>query len=431
MTLQAIALGGVLGQATAVPASRNLFLTELLGLPVFDIKQRRIGRVKDAAIVPRVDRDRVDRYLVGGGWAWLTVRHDQVRSIGLDGLFLDDEQLTPYHNDEYMLRLVRDLLDQQIIDAHGRKVVRVTDLTFDIRSSDGRDSLVVVDVDIGLRSVFRRLAQGIVPPRWVRRMQRPISPSSIDWRDCNFVEADPQRRLYLNISHEYLEHMHPADIADIVEDLGPDDREAILASIDSEVAAEALSEVEPEMQANIIEEMDPEKAADIIEEMDPAEAADVLEELEAETAEEILEEMEPESKTEVSELLELRDDSAARLMSSDYVSMPDNATVDAALAALRAHEEVPDELTAIFLEGPDGRLAGIVPLVRVLTALPDTPISDLALDDLLTIEASEKTTRVAETFDKYNLLTLPVVDEDGHMLGAITADDVITLLREE
>ena len=115
------------------PSLVFLFLTELLGLPVFDTRQRRIGRVKDAAIVPRVDRDRVDRYLVGGGWAWLTVRHDQVRSIGLDGLFLQDEQLTPYHNDEYMLRLVRDLLDQQIIDAHGRKVVRVTDLTFEVR----------------------------------------------------------------------------------------------------------------------------------------------------------------------------------------------------------------------------------------------------------------------------------------------------------
>jgi CBS domain-containing protein len=386
--------------------------------------------VKDAAIVPRVDRDRVDRYLVGGGWAWLTVRHDQVRSIGLDGLFLDDEQLTPYHNDEYMLRLVRDLLDQQIIDAHGRKVVRVTALTFHIRRAEDRDHLVVVDVDIGLRSVFRRLAQGLVPPQWVRRIQRPIAPRSIDWSDCNFVEADPLRRLYLNISHEYLEHMHPADIADIVEDLGPEEREAILASIDSEVAADALSEVEPEMQANIIEEMDPEKAADIIEEMDPAEAADVLEELEAETAEGILEEMEPGSKEEVSELLELRDDAAGRLMTSQYVAVPCGAPVETALAAIRAAEEMPEEVTAIFLEGPDGRLTGVVPLVRLLTAQPGTRVSDLALENLLTIEASEKTDRVAETFDKYNLLTLPVVDGHGRMVGTITADDVISLLRE-
>jgi flagellar motility protein MotE (MotC chaperone)/sporulation protein YlmC with PRC-barrel domain len=408
-----------------------LFLTELMGLPVFDLKQRRIGRVKDAAIVPRTDRDRVDRYLVGGGWAWLAVRHDQVRSIGLDGLFLSDEQLTPYHNDEYMLRLVRDLLDQQIIDAHGRKVVRVTDLTFSVRpAEDGHDEMYVVDVDIGLRSVFRRLAQGVVPPRLVRRIQRPIAPNSIDWKDCNFVEADPRRRLYLNISHDYLEQMHPADIADIVEDLGPDEREAIIASIDSEVAAEALSEVEPEMQANILEALEPEKAADIIEEMDPAEAADVLDEMEEETAEEILEEMEPESKTEVSELLELRDDSAGRLMTSDYVSVPHDATVAQALAALRARDEVPDELTAVFLDGTDGRLAGMVPLVRLLLAAPDTRVSDLTFDDLLTIEESERTNRVAETFDKYNLLTLPVVDDRGRMVGAITADDVISLLRE-
>src|SRR5579871_101401 len=155
-----------------------LFLTELVGLRVYDLKGRRLGLVKDAAIVPLIHPSRVDRFLVGGGWAWLTVRYDQIRSISLDGIYLKDEQMTPYHSDEYMLRLVRDLLDQQIIDGQGRKVVRVTDVTFQLnREADG-DSLSIVDVDIGLRSVLRRLAQGVIPPLLVRRVQTVIKPHS-------------------------------------------------------------------------------------------------------------------------------------------------------------------------------------------------------------------------------------------------------------
>src|SRR5215469_15569079 len=137
-----------------------LFFTELVSLPVNDVRGRRIGRVRDAALVPVVNQVRVDRYLIGGGDAWLTVRYDQIRSINLDGIYLDDEQLKPYHDDEYMLRLGRDLLDQQIIDVTGRKVVRVTDLTFERHSEGKRDTLRVSDVDIGIRSILRRLCQG-------------------------------------------------------------------------------------------------------------------------------------------------------------------------------------------------------------------------------------------------------------------------------
>jgi len=256
-----------------------LFLTELLGLRVYDLKGRRLGLVKDAAIVPLIDPSRVDRFLVGGGWAWLSVRHDQIRSISLDGIYLKDEQLTPYHSDEYMLRLVRDLLDQQIIDGQGRKVVRVTDVTFRIRHEADGDVIDILDVDIGLRSMWRRLAQGVVPRRWIRRTQSIIPPHSIRWEHCSIIEADPQRRLRLNISNKILERMHPADLADIVEDLSPDDREAIFETIDSEVAAETLSEIEPDVQAGILESLETEKAADIVEEMSPHDAADVLAEL--------------------------------------------------------------------------------------------------------------------------------------------------------
>src|SRR5690349_10974375 len=231
-------------------ADNLLFFTELISMPVLDIKGRRIGRVKDAALVPLVHSSRIDRLLVGGGgYSWLTVRYDQVHSISLErGISLSDEVLIPYHDDEYMLRIGRDLLDQQIIDVNGRKVVRVNDITFEHHRNGVPDMLTVLEVDIGMRSILRRLLQGWVPPRWSRRLQHYIPPNSIRWEFANIVEADPQRRLRLNISHDRLENIHPADLADIVEELGPAEREAIIESLDSEVAADALTEVDPRMQ---------------------------------------------------------------------------------------------------------------------------------------------------------------------------------------
>ena len=412
-------------------AENLLYLTELVGLKVYDIKGRRIGRVKDVALVPLIDSARVDRFLVGGGWAWLTVHHDQVRSISLDGIFLRDELLTPYHADEYILRLARDLLDQQIIDVSGRKVVRVTDVTFSLVHEDGHDVLRVLEVDIGLRSIFRRLMQGALPPRFVRRLQRAIPINSIRWEFCNIVEADPQRRLRLNISHTALEKLHPADLADIVEDLSPEDREAIFTTIDSEVAAEALSEVEPKMQASILESLDTETAADIIEEMSPNEAADALAELEDETSDEILEEMETEPKSDLQELLEFEEDTAGGLMNTEYVTLHQEATVAAGVAALKGNEELLETLNTLLLIDAEERLVGVVPVARLFVAAAAVRLRELCSETLIKVSVHERQKRVIELFDKYNLLTLPVVDEEGKLAGVITADDIISVLRQK
>ncbi|HTW64145.1 MAG TPA: CBS domain-containing protein [Bryobacteraceae bacterium] len=413
-------------------ADEFLFLTELLGLKVYDLKGRRLGLVKDAVLVPLIHPSRIDRFLVGGGWAWLTVRHDQIRSISLDGIYLKDEQLTPYHSDEYMLRMVRDLLDQQIIDAQGRKVVRVTDVTFRLQHENGNgDVLNILDIDIGLRSMLRRLAQGVIPRPWIRRIQTIIAPHSIRWENCSILESDPQRRLRLNVSNRLLERMHPADLADIVEDLSPDDREAIFETIDSEVAAETLSEMEPDVQASILESLETEKAADIMEEMSPHEAADALAELEERTSENILGEMEPEPKGEVEELLEYSENSAGGLMNTEYVALPENTTVAGAMDALRVHEEILENLNTLFLVDSNDQLKAAVPLARLFTAAGATPLQELAADPLLHVDVDERQDRITELFDKYNLLTLPVIDAEGKLAGVITADEVISLLREK
>src|SRR5579883_1952350 len=407
-----------------------LFLTELVGLKVFDLKGRRIGVVKDAALVPLIDPVRIDRFLIGGGAStWLTVRHDQIRSISLSGIHLRDENLTPYHSDEYMLRMVRDLLDQQIIDAQGRKVVRVNDITFRKLCENGHDVLHILEVDIGIRSMVRRVLRGIVPPRLIRKIQRGIPAHSIPWEFCSVLESDPQRRVRLNISTTLLEKMHPADLADIVEHLGHEDRQAIFNARDDEVAAELISEVEPELQARILESLKAERAADILEEMEPSEAADLLSELEERKSEQILEEMQPEEKEEVEELLEFREDSAGGLMDPGFLALPEEATVADAIAELKRHEEIAEKLNTLFLVDRDGKLCYSVPLAKLFFAAGTVPLKELASDQLVAVHAGENQDRVAEMFDKYNLLSLPVVDDQGRLIGVITVDDIVALLR--
>jgi Mg/Co/Ni transporter MgtE len=329
-----------------------------------------------------------------------------------------------------MLRMVRDLLDQQIIDAQGRKVVRVNDVTFLRIQGNGHTVLHVLEVDIGIRSIVRRVLAGVFPPSLIRRLQKPIAPRSIRWEFCNILETDPQRRVRLNISNRLLENMHPADLADIVESLGPEDREAIMSSIDSEVAAETLSEIEPDIQAQILESLETEKAAEILEEMDPNEAADVLGELEEDTSEEILEEME-EGKQELEELLEFKDDSAGGLMNTEYLALAPHATVADAMSELRRNEDLLENLHNLYVVSRDGQFEFTVPVSRLIFASGETLLRELASEPLLYAHVDEKQGRIAEMFDKYNLLSLPVVDDDRKLVGTITVDDIVSVLRNE
>src|SRR5580692_8422174 len=355
-------------------AENFFYFTELLGLPVYDLKHRRIGRVRDAAIVPLIHPARIDRYLVGAGSSWLSIRYDQIATISLSGIQLSNEKLYPYHSDEYMLRIQRDLLDQQIIDVNGRKVVRVTDVSLEV-TRDERESLMILEVDVGVRSILRRLLQGLVPPRWIRRLQRPISPNSIRWEFCNIVEADPLRRLRLNISNEKLERLHPADLADIVEELGPAEREAIFETMDSEVAAEALSEIDPKMQASILEALEPEVA--------PDEAAHALSELKEETTAEILDEMEKEPLSDVKELLEYEEGTAGGMMNTEAIVLPEDTALSTAMLSLRENEDLLENTHVLFLANTAGQIIGAVPLARLFLADGATRLRELATDPLI------------------------------------------------
>ena len=244
----------------------------------------------------------------------------------MNGIQLSNEKLYPYHSDEYMLRIQRDLLDQQIIDVNGRKVVRVTDVSLEVTA---RRAGIAHDSRSGRGHPEHPAAPaaGDCAAALDTALAAPISPNSIRWEFCNIVEADPLRRLRLNISNEKLERLHPADLADIVEELGPAEREAIFETMDSEVAAEALSEIDPRMQASILEALEPEVAADIVEEMSPDEAAHALSELKEETTAEILDEMEKEPLSEVKELLEYDEGTAGGMMNTEAIVLPEDTTL--------------------------------------------------------------------------------------------------------
>ncbi len=405
-------------------------LTELLGIPVFDTAGSRCGRVREVALIPQEDRARIAVLIVKTSGGDRILPFVSVTSIN-GGVRTDSPTAAWANSDgaEGMLLLGRDLLDQQVIDVFGRKVVRVNDLDLLQESVGNRPVLRVGSVDVGPRGAIRRLLKGVVPLVALRALLRQIPPRSIPWDFVDLIETDPARRVKLKISHERLARLHPADIADIVEDLAPDEREAVFETLNEEVAAGALEEVEPKVQKAILESLDSERAAEIVEEMEPDAAADLLADLPEERTSEILLEMEPQERKEMVELLEFKENSAAGLMNPEYLAVPVIATVHDAIEVLRSFEGGVETVSTIYLVDSHGTLAGAVPLAKLVLASPDTPMLALTQEPLISTRASAKEKDVAELFDKYNLLTLPVVDDNKKLTGVITSDDIISLLR--
>lgn len=417
-------------ERTLTDVARLVYLTELTGMRLIGPQGTRIGRVREAAVAPREHPRRISRFLFGSGRTEFAVRWDQVESVRDDGIYLSDDSFTPYYGDVYHLLLTKDLLDQQIIDVNGRKVVRVNDLALQV-TVNGNHQLWVHEVGVGMQGAFRRLAEGILPNKIIREIQAKMPPNSIPWDACNIVEPDPQRRLRLLISHERLENIHPSDLADIVEELGADEREAVFETIGEEHAADTLEEIKPTVKRSILHSLDPDRAAHILEEMDPAEAADALADLEEHAREEIVGDMEQEPAHEVAELLEYADDTAAGMMGTRFLAQPADATVRDVVQRLRGEDSMLKRLTHVFLTDGEGRLQGAVPLGRLAVAADDELAITLAYKETLKVDMDAKQDDVVELFEKYNLFALPVVDGEGRLQGTVTADDVITWLSPE
>src|SRR5687767_12226455 len=287
-------------------------LSELLGATVRDATGTVRGRVREIAVAPQDHPTRIAFLIVKTADGERILPVDALKNAGVTvRAHTDVSDWEQYTASDGVLLLKRDLLDQQIIDVHGRKVVRVNDVELESTPMNSHVLLDVVSVDVGARGAIRRLSKGLVPSFTLRALLERIPPRVIPWQFVDLLETDPARRVKLKIAYRGLAKLHPADIADIVEDLPAAEREAVFETIDEEVAAETLEELDPDVKVSIVESLDKNRAADIVEEMDPDAAADLLGDLGEEQSGAILQEMQPEERREVTQLLEFGEHTAA------------------------------------------------------------------------------------------------------------------------
>ncbi len=412
-------------------STSRVSLTALLGTPVTDAQGHLRGKLKDVAVATGSEAGRVAGLVLKTRSGLAIVPSQEVMETPAGALELrSPSALVPLKEQGNYLYLQQDLVDRQIIDIHGRKVVRANDVDLEWLGHGAAHLLRVAEVEVGLRGAFRRIFKGILPRHRLEALSRKLAAHSIPWQFVDVIEPDPARRVKLRIEHERLAEIHPSDLADILEDLAPAEREAVFTSLDEEVAAEALEEVDPKLQKALLEKLDDERIADIVEEMDPGAAADLLAELPEDQSDAILEEMEPEERHEVEELLEFDENSAAGWMTTDFVSVSEEATVAHAVQALRSFDGDPETVTEIFLLDIDGVLRGSIPLARLVMAQPEARLQVLSEPRVLSCPAEMRRNELAEMFDKYNLHALPVVDAQGKMVGLVQAEQVISYLRE-
>ncbi len=408
-----------------------IHLSEVLDLPVTDSELRRQGRIDDLLIdsaegavqhlVLRRGKRRGKQCAVVPWSAVASLSPDQRHAVLAEAASPVAFEGGSFEGE--MLALKRDVLDRQIIDTQGRKVVRVNDIT--LEEQGGR--LYLRRVDVGLAGAVRRLLAGIVSPRVVRKVAEGFPHRDIRWDYVGLV--DPRSATIRLKVHQQLAKLHPADLADIIEDLGRVERRAIVSSLDPETAAQALSETEPDVQAAVVEQIAPDRVADLLEEMPPDDAADILGDLPEERSQAVLEAMEEEDAEDVRELMAFAEDSAGGLMNTELFRAGESWTAEDVIEALRGLDEaVASELDEIPVVTEHGKLVGVAPLSRVIRVPSGAPVRTACRAETPSVRPSATLGEVVEWFEKYHLRVLAVVDEYDALMGVINVEDVLTRL---
>jgi len=328
------------------------------------------------------------------------------------------ENVIPYQLLEDDILLTRDVWDKQIIDTDGLRVVRVNDV--EIAQVEG--SFYVSNVDVGALGLLRRIGMAKIAQRFASRMQQSLPDSVIGWDDVELLHHGDMR---LKVPLAKIAELHPADIANLISDLSRAQSHQLLDSLDVETLADTLEEVEPDFQASLVENMSDEKVADILEEMSPDDAADLLAELSQERRDGLLEQMEDEAAQDVRGLLAYPEDSAGGIMTTDFVSIPANITTNDAIRTLRETGSEAETIFYVYVVDNQDRLIGVIFLKDLIFASPETKISEYMHKRVVSVPVDESQNDVAQEISKYNLLAIPVVDEEGHILGIVTADDAL------
>jgi len=405
----------------------DIYVSEILHKTVLDPQGEEVGCLEDFTVAlgelfPRVSglvvKKKSDRYIIP--WEHVGIFNKKVVSIQVSA-----SSLRPTRMGESEMLAVRNLLDKQIVDINGAKVVRVNDLKF----GEVKGNLCLIAADVGVSGLFRRLG---IKKRWDRLARLMGYKQTTDLIGWNFLQPlEPSLgKLTLTVPRKQMNTMHPADIAQIISEVSQKDKQAILEALDVETAAETIHELEPNVQATIISQMDEEQAADILEAMPPDEAADIVADLSDDKAQDILELMDQEDAEDVQELMEHEEDTAGGLMTTEYVSFEPELTVEDALREYRLEAPDVEQASAytLFVLDKDERLIGEVSLMDLVLNQPHKTLGEIMRTDFRHVEPDEDEREVAEIFSKYNLLTLPVLDEERRMLGIVTVDDVVDLI---
>lgn len=395
------------------------FLTELLNLPLVSARGSPLGILDDLVIAPGETFPKVTGLVRKNQNKITMVPIDKVQKITPQEVTLeeplDEKKLS---GKEEIIFLERDLLDKQIVDTDGAKVVRVNDLKIKTVGSDVR----LIAADIGLHGILRRLG--------LHTMDRPFFSRTEKLISFNFVEpfAKNISDVKLTISRSKLANLHPSDVAQVISQVAFEEKLAIFESLKIALASEVLHELAADVQKNLIENMKPYQAANILENMPPDEASDVLGDLSEPKSQELLALMRPKDALAVKKLLKHEDTTAGGLMTPEFITLPERLTVQEVIEKLR--EMAPDAETIYYLYilGENEELKGVLSLRKLIISQPQTPIRDIMYTQLIKVTPEVDQKEVAELISKYNLLALPVVDQDNKLLGIVTVDDIVDLI---
>jgi CBS domain-containing protein len=403
----------------------ELFLSEIIKKPVFDPKGEIIGRVRDVIVVkgdplPEISAVIVQRkghaYII----KWVAINIFNKRIIST---YLYSDALASYVYPDEDLLAVRDILDKQIVDANGAKVVRVNDIKLEGYNSRA----VLLAIDVGMRGILRRLGAENSSEEVLRFFNTQLPFNLISWNYLQPLTAE-LKAISLTVPRQMLSELHPADLAELISQVSRDEGAHLFKDLDIETAAEALSELKPEKQAEILNSIDTEKAADILEEMQPDEAADVLSDLPTEKAKEILEHIDREEAEDIQELLGHEEDTAGGLMTNIYIAYPPDITIAAAIERFKKDAEEIQSVYYIYTIDENEKLIGVISLRDLILADPQAHLSDVMETKLKSVTPETDDMIVAEIISKYNLVALPVVDADNVLLGIVGVDDVIDII---
>ena len=420
-------------EAASAPSTPvTYYLSDLVGIAICGDSGDRIAQLRDLIVrVGAGTYPSVTGLVTRSNWKSFFIPWDQVDRLSAEGFHLNSTQvnLHPFHRREGEMLLERDVLDKQVVDIKGHRVVRANDIRLVYRPprptkspAGPRPRLFIIGIDVAAPALLRRLLPGGVRSR----VQRG---TVIDWRDIEQLASETPG-VRLKIDHKKLSKLHPADLASIIEELTSSQGQEVIQHLDDETAADTFEEMTEELQADYLEHMDEERAADILEEMNPDDAADVLATLSEEKRHELLSRMDPDEAEDVAELLQYQHDDAGGLMTTDYVAVPEDMVAAQVIEFIRSLEDVPDVIHYVYVVDnlEHEKLLGITDLQAILRAPPDEPIDDIMKRDFQTVPPDEDAEETAKIMSEYNLLALPVVDEERRLLGIVTVDDAMELL---